>query len=34
VSVLGDIMLVGDQDDRVSFPVQAIEQGHDFVARC
>src|ERR1700735_5815319 len=32
VSVLGNVMLVGDQHDRISFTVQAIEQRTDLVS--
>ena len=33
VGIAGDVVLVGDQHDGVALPVQAVEQGHDFVAR-
>src|SRR5436190_24315163 len=32
VGVVGDVLLVGDQDDGVAFRVQPLEEGHDLVA--
>jgi len=32
VRVLGDVVLVGHEDDRIAFRVQAIKQRHDLVA--
>src|SRR5262249_12618817 len=30
--ILGDVMLVSDQDNRIALRLQAIEKSHDFVA--
>ncbi len=32
MSASGDVMLVGDDDDRVAFAVQALEEIHDLHA--
>jgi len=32
VSIFRDVMLVGDQHDRVAFAVQAVKQCHDFAS--
>src|SRR4030042_1548381 len=33
VGVVGDVLLVGDEDDRVAVPVQLVEQATDVPAR-
>src|SRR5712691_2265502 len=32
VSVFGDVVLMGDQNDGVSFAVKTVEQSHDFIS--
>ena len=32
VSISGDVIFMGDQDDRIALRMKAIEERHDFVA--